>query len=189
MLALKLIQDIQRCFKDPECPGSKVVTHLYKKHGNQVTSMPVALEHGYGYACGVSKTFAERVDRFVRIMGTCRDTLKALYCVNPDEVSSFLFLYDLGRAMSEEEALRRHERNPDSMETCGSTVTMVYEASIDLQLADRMNSLISNMPLLYRYLNGNAVQINTPMVLAANIIRMDKIAIESLVQNKVVIRT
>lgn len=175
-----LLQEVQMCIKRDE-DFVELLCHLYKNRSEQIFESPVSIKHGYGYACGKKKTFKERIDRFLMLLKQSSDSLKRLYSVNMNVVAGYLLLFDYGALDLPEDARIRAEEG-EYMKLCGGTVQHVFSAAIDLRKGETFNQFVAGFPLLYKRVNGASAKPTdqTEIVLAENLIRMDRVAIESI---------
>lgn len=186
MLIDKLIQEVQACFRNPfrdtKDPIIGLVTRLYQENAQFVLNSPVSVAHGYGAAMGKNGTFKERIERFIRIIGASSDVLQALYAINMSEVAAMLFLYDIGAANVPIEKRYVCENDPSRLDICGQSVSLIMSAAATEQLGTSINGFIGAVTVLYKRLGGstNLLSGMTEVVVAENIIRMDRLAIESI---------
>ena len=186
MLINQLIQEVQSCFKNPfssePSPFVKIITRLYTENAEFILNSPVSVSHGYGMAVGKTGTFKERIERFVRIISVSSDTLKSIYAVNVSEIAALLFLYDIGLAKLPIETRKSCENDTSRLEVCGKSVEMIMNVSIDEQLGTSINPFIGFITVLYKRLSSapNLMSNLTEVIIAENIIRMDRQSIDSI---------
>lgn len=175
----KLIQDIQSLFRYKEHPGLKILTELYRKHHAAILAVPVRETNGYGFATGKRGTFYERSVRLVELLKSLKETAKSLYSVNTGDIASLVFLYDIGRTTLTREDLVKLESEP-GLTTLGQSFLMAQDVALEAALGNDPDHLLTTLPVLYGILDGEPGVYAPEVTLAANLIRLDRSAIESL---------